>query len=149
MNFQVNIVEAENFSLDALNIRVYDKTPVIRGPLNPRVNVSRAYFFSGWTGPFKLERYLLRLPDIFINLGGRNIKTEAGYKLVRSVVMHEFGHVLSFRDQYRGKAGKKRNASVENRDIMYRTGDSQRFMEYHIRRLYHCAEREKLPVRRI
>ena len=83
------------------------------------------------------------------NLGGRDAQSEAGYGLLRSVVQHEFGHVLGFKDQYRGKKGVKRSAKVENRDLMYRTGVSQHFMEYHIRRLYECAAKGRLPVRRV
>lgn len=146
---RVIVEEAPAFSLDAVNVRVYDITPVVRRRLSPKYNVSRAYFGADRRTPYKLWRRALRFPDVFINVAGRSIDTPRGMELMQSVVMHEFMHVVNFQDKYRGKKGKKRNKRVQDRDIMYRTGAPQHMMEYHVKRLLDCAVKGKLPIRRI
>lgn len=86
---------------------------------------------------------------MFINLSGKDMENPWNRAVVASVVQHEFGHVLGFRDKYKCRKRKfiKRNPNVSDSDIMYRVGDAQGFMEYHINRLKECASRGKLPFR--
>ena len=46
-----------------------------------------------------------------------------------------------FKDKYRMRNFKKKNEDVDDGDIMYRVGEAQKFMEYHIRRLRSCADK--------
>ena len=147
ISIRVDVEETDGFSLDAVNLRVYDITPVVRWRLSPKYNVSHAFLGAARPGLGKLIRRAAGVPDISINLGGRDIHTERGMTLMQTVVMHEFMHVISFMDKYRGKKGKKLRRSVQDRDIMYRTGGSQRLMEYHVKRLADCAKKGKLPIR--
>ncbi|MEG1547295.1 MAG: hypothetical protein RR527_00975 [Clostridia bacterium] len=148
---KVELTMADRFALDCVNVRVYDKTPIVRRMYDPRVNVSRAYFGAKWIGPFKLSRFLMRFPDVFINIAGRDITQPLGYAQTCSVVLHEFGHVLGFADKYRyrGKVCGKRSEDVADDDIMYRTGACQHLMEYHILKLRGCAQKGRLPVIRV
>ena len=147
----VKVDFADEFSYGAVNVRVEDKYPIVRKWYSPRINVSRAYPGARRKGLLKLTRYLWRMPDVFINIGGRDVTQERGRAMIASVVQHEFGHVLGFKDKYRYKKHKfiKSKSTVADRDIMYRTGDAQGFMEYHIKRLKECAEREKLPFKSV
>ncbi len=146
---RVHIEYAPRFGLDCVNVRVYDKTPVRRRMLDPRINVSRAYFGTRRRGTLKLMRFIMRKPDVYINYAGRDLQTQAGRTLVEAVVMHEFGHVLGLKDKYRRLSGKKRGAGVQDRDFMYRTGGGQRPMEYQMAYLLHVAERGRLSLRSI
>ncbi len=141
----------DRFSLGAVNVRVEDKTPVIRKWYSPHINVSRAYVYARYRGLMKLTRYLWKRPDVFINLSGRDMQNPRNQAIAAAVVQHEFGHVLGFRDKYKCKKHKfiKRSPDVADRDIMYRVGDAQGFMEYHIKRLKECAMRGRLPFRGI
>ncbi len=145
----VKVDIADRFSLGAVNVRVEDKTPVIRKWYSPRMNVSRAYIGARRKGLLKLARYLWRRPDVFINIAGRNMENPRSRAILACIVQHEFGHVLGFKDKYRYKKHKfvKSKSTVADRDIMYRTGDAQGFMEYHIKRLKECAAKGKLPFR--
>ena len=147
----VKIIFADKFSFGAINVRVEDVTPVVREWYSPRMNVSRAYMGTRRKGLLKLARYLWNMPDVFINIAGRDMTEERSRAIMASVVQHELGHVLGFKDKYRCKKHKftKSKSSVADRDIMYRTGDAQVFMEYHIKRLKECAKREKLPFRSV
>ena len=147
----VKVDFADEFSLGAVNVRVEDKYPVNRKWYSTRMNVSRAYFGTRRKGLMKLARYLWKMPDVFINISGRDMTQERNQAILASVVQHEFGHVLGFKDKYRHKKHKfvKSKSSVADRDIMYRVGDAQEFMEYHIKRLKECAEREKLPFKSV
>ena len=147
----VKVDFADEFSFGAVNVRVEDKYPVIRKWYSPRMNVSRAYFGARRKGLMKLARYLWKMPDVFINIAGRDMDNLRNQAILASVVQHEFGHVLGFKDKYRCKNHKfiKSKSSVGDRDIMYRVGDAQGFMEYHIKRLKECAEKEKLPFRSV
>ena len=147
----VRVDFADEFSLGAVNVRVEDKYPVVRKWYSPRMNVSRAYVGTRRKGLMKLTRYLWSMPDVFINIAGRDMTQERNQAILASVVQHEFGHVLGFKDKYRCKKHKfiKSKSSVADRDIMYRVGDAQGFMEYHIKRLKECAEREKLPFKSV
>lgn len=139
----------DRFSFGAVNVRVEDKTPVIRKWCSPKMNVSRAYIYARYRGLMKLTRFVWRKPDVFINLSGKDMENPWNRAVVASVVQHEFGHVLGFRDKYKCRKRKfiKRNPNVSDSDIMYRVGDAQGFMEYHINRLKECASRGKLPFR--
>lgn len=147
----VKLKFADKFSFGAVNVRVEDKTPVIRKWYSPRMNVSRAYIGARRRGLLKLTRYLWKMPDVFINIAGRDMENPRNQAIMASVVQHEFGHVLGFRDKYKYKKHKfiKRGASVADGDIMFRVGDAQRFMEYHIKRLKECAEKGKLPFKNV
>ena len=151
VNIGVKVDFTDEFSMGAVNVRVEDKYPVIRKWYSPRMNVSRAYFGTRRKGLMKLARYLWKMPDVFINISGRDMTQERNQAILASVVQHEFGHVLGFKDKYRHKKHKfvKSKSSVADRDIMYRVGDAQGFMEYHIKRLKECAEREKLPFKSV
>ncbi len=149
VSVKVRVNIAERFSLGAINVRLIDKTPVIRRWYDPRVNVSRAYFGTRRMGLQKLLRFVLRRPDIYINLSGRSISEPAQRAVTCSVIQHEFGHVLGFADKYRPRSFKKKSQAVDDRDIMYRVGNAQGFMEYHIKRLECCAKRGRLPFRNV
>ena len=144
---RVDIVE--RFSLGAVNVRVENKTPVIRKWYSPRMNVSRAYWDARRKGLLKLTRYLWRRPDVFINIAGRDMENPRNQAITAMIVQHEFGHVLGFKDKYRYRKHKfsKSKSSVADRDIMYRIGEGQGFMEYHIKRLKECAAKGRLPFR--
>lgn len=146
VGLRVELTLADTFRLGAVNLRVIDKTPEVRRWYSPGYNVSRAYFGARRIGLLKLWRYIFRRPDVYINLKGRDLAQPAGLEAVRSVVQHEFGHVLGFRDQYRRKSFAKRRADIADDDIMYRTGSGQRFMGYHIARLSKYARRGRLPI---
>lgn len=141
---------ARAFSLDALNVRLQDK-PMRRrhGLLRLFNTVSRVYIGARRHGLFKLVRFLVRMPDMFINIGGRDLSDPVQYELMVSVVAHEFAHVWGCRDQYRFRDDAKRSAAVEDCDLMYRTGPRQHLQAYHIQGLCACAKRGKLPVRGI
>ena len=149
VNIRVETEETEAFSLDAVNVRVYDITPVVRKRFSPKRNVSRAFLGAAHIWTDKLTRRIVGMPDVYINIAGRDIASARGMLLMQSVVLHEFMHVISFKDKYkgRGEKQKKLNKRVQDRDIMYRTGGSQRLMEYQVKRLLDCAERGKLPIR--
>lgn len=151
VNIGVKVDFTDEFSMGAVNVRVEDKYPVIRKWYSPRMNVSRAYFGARRKGLMKLARYLWKMPDMFINIAGRDMDNPRNQAILASVVQHEFGHVLGFKDKYRCKKHKfiKSKSSVADRDIMYRVGDAQGFMEYHIKRLKECAEKEKLPFKSV
>lgn len=142
---------ADKFSFGAVNVRVEDKTPVIRKWYSPHMNVSRAYIGARRKGLLKLTRYLWQMPDVFINIAGRDMEDPRSQAIMASVVQHELGHVLGFKDKYKYKKHKfiKSKSSVSNRDIMYRVGDAQGFMEYHIKRLKECAGKGKLPFKSV
>lgn len=148
---RVEITEVKRFSPFAVNVRVYDKKSVRRRffLLRPFNNVSRCYMGARWTGFLKLERFLLRFPDMFINLDGRRLETVQGMRLMQSVVLHEFGHVFGFKDKYRFRDDRKRNKSVADDDLMYRTGDGQCLQAYHIQRLLACAKKGRIPIKRV
>ncbi len=141
---------ARAFSPDAINVRLQDK-PVRRrhGPLRLFNTVSRVYWGARRRGPCKLMRFLCRMPDMFINIGGYNLNDPAQYALMVSVVAHEFAHVWGCRDQYRFRDDAKRGPNVADGDLMYRTGPRQRLQPYHIQGLCACAKRGKLPIRGI
>ena len=151
VNIGVKVDFAERFSFDAINVRVEDKTPVVREWYSPRMNVSRAYFGTRRKGLLKLIRCIWKMPDVFINTAGRDMDIPRNQTIMAFVVQHEFGHVLGFRDKYKYKKHKfvKSKSSVADRDIMYRLGESQGFMEYHIKRLKECAKKGKLPFRSV
>jgi len=141
---------AEEFSLFAVNVRVED-VPLRREHGIRRLfnTVSRAYWGARFAGLSKAMRRLLRFPDVFINLGGRDIGQEAQYAYMCSVVAHEFAHVWGCADQYKYRSDAKRRPDVAADDLMYRTGASQRMQPYHIKRLCACAGKGRLPLRRI
>ena len=145
----VRVEYTDEFSFDAVNVRVEDKTPVIRKWYSPKMNVSRAYFGARRKGLLKLMRYIWKKPDVFINIAGRDMEHPRNQAILACIVQHEFGHVLGFRDKYKYKNHKfiKSKSTVPDRDIMYRIGDGQGFMDYHIKRLKECAQKEKLPFR--
>ncbi|MBQ2985472.1 MAG: hypothetical protein IJB30_02095 [Clostridia bacterium] len=151
VEIEVRAELAERFSLGAVNVRVENKTPVIRKWYSPRMNVSRAYIGARRKGLMKLTRYLWRMPDVFINIAGRDMEIPRNQAILACIVQHEFGHVLGFRDKYRYKKHRfiKSKSSVVDRDIMYRIGEAQGFMEYHIKRLKECASKGKLPFRSV
>lgn len=139
----------DRFSFGALNVRIIDETPVIRKWYSPKINVSRAYYGARRRGLLKLQRFIWRKPDLYINLAGRDIRDARQRGVVCSVIQHELGHVLGFKDKYRMRSFKKKNGSVEDGDIMYRVGPAQRFMEYHIRRLKSCADKGRIPFKNV
>lgn len=147
----VSAETADEFSFGALNLRVEDKFPIVRKWYSPAMNVSRAYIGARRRGLMKLIRYLWKMPDVFINTAGRDMANPRNQAILASIVQHELGHVLGFRDKYVYKKHKfiKSRDSVADRDIMYRTGEAQGFMEYHIKRLKQCAKRERLPFRNV
>lgn len=146
---EVRVNIAGKFSLGAVNVRVVDETPVIRKRYSPRINVSRAYYGARRKGLLKLMRFIMRKPDVYINLAGKDAQNQRQRGIICSVIQHEFGHVLGFKDKYRMRNFKKKNEGVEDGDIMYRVGDAQRFMEYHIRRLKSCADKGRVPFRNV
>ena len=149
LGVEVNITD--KFSLGAVNVRVEDKTPVIRGRYNPRINISRAYFGSGRKGLLKFSRYVWKKPDVFINTAGRDMENPRSRAIICGIVQHEFGHVLGFKDKYtyKKKNYRKSSPAVQDRDIMFRIGGGQEFMEYHITRLKQCAVKGKTPLRKV
>lgn len=140
----------ERFSLFAVNVRVED-VPLRRERGIKRIcnTVSRAYWGARFAGFSKAMRRLLRFPDVFINLGGKDIGQEAPYAYMCSVVAHEFAHVWGCADQYKYRSDEKRRPEVAAEDLMYRTGASQRMQPYHIKRFCACAGKGRLPLRRI
>ncbi|MDO5112543.1 MAG: hypothetical protein Q4E65_09570 [Clostridia bacterium] len=150
MQVCTQIAWAEKFSPDAINVRIEDK-PMRRrhGLLRLFNTVSRVYFGARRRGPCKLMRFLLGMPDMFINIAGRDLHDPVQYALMVSVVAHEFAHVWGCRDQYRFRDDAKRRPNVADGDLMYRTGPHQRLQPYHIQGLCACAKRGKLPVRGI
>lgn len=76
-------------------------------------------------------------------------RTKGSGGVICSVIQHEFGHVLGFKDKYRMRNFKKKNEDVDDGDIMYRVGEAQKFMEYHIRRLRSCADKGNIPFRNV
>lgn len=147
----VRVELADKFSFGAVNVRVEDKIPVVRKWYSPKLNVSRAYLGTRRRGALKLARYVWKMPDVFINTAGRDMEDHRCQAVVCSIVQHEFGHVLGFRDKYKYKHNKfsKSSLSVGDGDIMFRVGTSQRFMEYHIKRLKECAKKGRLPFRSV
>jgi len=135
--------------LGAVNVRIIDETPVIRKWYSPRINVSRAYYGTRRKGLLKLERFIMRKPDVYINLAGKDVQDQRQRGVTCSVIQHEFGHVLGFKDKYRMRNFKKKNEDVDDGDIMYRVGEAQKFMEYHIRRLRSCADKGNIPFRNV
>ena len=57
--------------------------------------------------------------------------------------------VQGFKDKNRMRNFKKKNEDVDDGDIMYRVGEAQKFMEYHIRRLRSCADKGRVPFRNV
>lgn len=135
----------DEFSFGAVNTRIINKYPEERRWYKRGYNVSREYIGARHKGVFKFLRFLYRIPDVVINLKNRSLFEENEMLFMCSVVQHEFGHVLGFRDQYRRKTFAKRRADISDRDIMYRIGNRQEFMEYHIKRLKRYAEKGKPP----
>ncbi len=146
---EVRVDISDKFRFGAVNVRIIDETPVIRKRYSPRINVSRAYYGARRRGLLKLGRFILRKPDVYINLSGRDMQDQRQRGVICSVIQHEFGHVLGFKDKYRMKSFRKKNEDVDDRDIMYRVGDAQKFMEYHIRRLKSCADKGRIPFRNV
>lgn len=145
VTLRVKVNFAEKFSFSAVNTRIISQYPEERRWYKRGYNVSREYIGARHKGVFKFLRFVYRMPDVVINLRGRNLEDESSMNFMCSVVQHEFGHVLGFRDQYRRKTFAKRKANISDRDIMYRTGIRQEFMEYHIKRLKRCAQKGKPP----
>jgi hypothetical protein len=83
---KTEIIEEKQPGICSVNVRAYEKLPVVRKRYLPWCNVSRAYIGSGRAGPFKFIRWCLGMPDICINLGGRQIETERQRLGMQSVV---------------------------------------------------------------
>lgn len=145
VDLRVKVTFVDEFSFGAVNTRIISLYPEERRWYKRGYNVSREYIGARHKGVFKFVRFVYRMPDVVINLRGRNLEDEGSMNFLCSVVQHEFGHVLGFRDQYRRKTFQKRRAHISDRDIMYRTGNRQEFMEYHIKRLKRCAQKGKPP----
>jgi hypothetical protein len=146
---KTEIIEEKRPCICAVNVKVYEKLPVVRKRYLPWCNVSRAYIGSGRAGLFKLLRWCFGMPDICINVGGRQIGTEFQRLGMQSVVQHEFGHILGFKDKYNYRTMQKSKIGVQDSDVMFRTGQDQRFMGYQIRHLLAAAKKGRLPYTRI
>ena len=59
-----------------VNVRIIDETPVIRKWYSPRINVSRAYYGARRKGLLKLWRFIMRKPDVYINLAGKDVQDQ-------------------------------------------------------------------------
>lgn len=141
---------APKFSFSAVNVRMEDRKAVRRHGIMRLFNtISRAYLGARRRGLLKLCRFLLRFPDLFINIAGRDLTQPMQYEVQASIVAHEFGHIWGCRDQYRYRDNSKRRPDVANGDIMYRTGGTQRMQPYHIAGFCRCARRGRLPLRPI